>query len=70
MIARATLGIERAGFPRCSIRVKGISIRFLIVLVAGKSATSTHAKYLSGWLDAFTARRTVGIEETCKGLHV
>jgi hypothetical protein len=70
MVARATLGIERAGFPRCPIRVEGILIRLLIVLVAGESATSTHAKYSSGWLDASTAGRTVGIEKTCKCLHV
>lgn len=70
MISRATLDIERAGFPRRAIRVKGVTIRPLIVLVAREATPRTHTKDLPAGLYTPTAGRTVGIKQTRCRLNI
>jgi hypothetical protein len=69
MVARATFDVERTGLSSRAIRVKGISVRLLIVSVARKLPARTHTNNLPTALGAFAARRTIGIKGACHGLH-
>ena len=68
MVTRATIDVEGTGFSGGPVGVKRISVRLLIVLVARKLTTRTHAVDAPAGLDAFAARGTVGIECARYGL--
>jgi hypothetical protein len=69
MVAGTTFNIELAGFSGAAIGVKRIAVRLLVVFIAGKLAAGAHAIDPPAWLDAFAARRAVGIECACHGLR-
>jgi len=68
-VVRAAFNIELAGFSGSTIGVKWIAVRLLVVLIARKLATGAHTVDPPAWLDAFAARRAVGIECACHGLR-
>ena len=70
MVAWPALEVERTGISSRAIRVKRISIRRpLIVSIAWKLPACTHTNNMSTGLDAFAARRTIGVKRACHGLH-
>jgi hypothetical protein len=68
-VVRTTFNIELAGFSGSAIGVKWIAVRLLVVLIARKLAAGAHTIDPPAWLDAFAARRAVGVECACHGLR-
>ena len=70
LTALAAFDVKRTGFSCSPIGIKRIAVGFLIISIARKLAARTHTDDPSCRLDAFAARRTVGVERAGHGLRV
>jgi hypothetical protein len=68
-VARATFNVEGTGISGRAIDVEWVTVGLLIVFVARKLAAGAHTVDPARRLDAFAARRTVGVKATGHGLR-